>query len=107
MSHDFRAPIPDPGSGLELVIARAVTDAAFRRQLLADPRTAIRDAFGAEMPTHFRLQFIERPAAVDLLVVLPDLVGGEPDGELVENDLDHVSGGALWSWLVHVPPPPG
>ena len=72
---------PSPGwdanqdlSGLELILARAATDRAFRAELLAAPHLAIASAFGIELPATFRLKFIEKEPSVDVMVVLPDLI---------------------------------
>jgi hypothetical protein len=67
-------------------------DRAFRQQLLADPRRALRDELGLTIPDHFRIKFIERGPDLDALVVLPDLKAD--DEELSENELEAVSGGA-------------
>ena len=82
-------------SGLDLVIERACLDRAFRQRLLAEPKAAIKAIFGVDLPDQFTLRFIERSADVDLLIVLPDLVGGE----LEDQDLRRVFGGAAGSWL--------
>jgi hypothetical protein len=44
------------------------------------------------MPEDFRIQFIEKTAGLDALVVLPDPTSG--DGDLSDRDLDTVHGGA-------------
>jgi hypothetical protein len=85
----------DQRSGLDFVVERSALDRDFRLRLLADPKAAIRDAFGVELPQDFRLRFIERDRDVDLLIVLPDVV----DDDVVEgDDLRGVSGAAS-SWL--------
>jgi hypothetical protein len=83
-------------SGLDLVMARAATDRDFRRRLLADPRRAIRDAFGVEPPPGLKLRFIEKDSDVDLLLVLPNPIDS---GELTSDDLGAVTGGVSWAWL--------
>ena len=95
---------------LDVVIERAETDPAFRARLLAEPHRAIHDAFGVRIPEDFRLRFVERPADVDALVVLPDLRSPRqaPD-ELSEHDLESVTGGAHahnahLAWKGTVPP---
>lgn len=76
---------------LERVIALATTDMAFRARLLEDPSAAVRDQFGVHVPSAFRVKFIEKPAGLDALIVLPDPVC--QDGELDDDDLDLVAGG--------------
>ena len=87
---------------LDQVLARAASDTAFRAELLEHPRQAIRREFGIEIPSTFRMKFIERGPDVDALIVLPDVRAG---GELGDDALEFVSGGAgdpdaytyLWS----------
>lgn len=83
-------------SGLELVMSRAATDSRFRRQLLIDPRAAILDAFGVEVPRGLRLRFVEKDRDVDLMLVLPDPI--DPGAALDDHDLDPVTGGTAWPW---------
>lgn len=78
-------------SGLAAVTLRAAFDRAFRSALLDDPRSAVREAFGMELPPTLRLRFVEKPGDVDLLVVLPDLVGEAP---LSPAELERIAGGA-------------
>ena len=81
---------------------RAALDRGFRARLLSDPRDAIRE-LGFELPANFRLRFIEKDHDLDLLVVLPDLLGGEPLGP---DELDAVRGGANrlpWTMDIRIP----
>ena len=71
------------------VLARSATDAAFRTRLLADPREALAEALGREVPATFDIAFVENAAGAT--VVLPDFV--DPDAELSEDDLEAVAGG--------------
>ncbi|MBH5319999.1 NHLP leader peptide family RiPP precursor [Paenibacillus sp. GSMTC-2017] len=41
------------------IIEKAWADASFKEQLIADPKSAIRDAFGIEIPAHFNVQVLE------------------------------------------------
>jgi hypothetical protein len=84
-------------SGLELVMTRAATDPVFRRRLLADPYTVIRETFGVEVPPGLKLRFIEKDPDVELMLVLPDLIDG--DDPLDERLIDAVGGGVGWPWL--------
>jgi hypothetical protein len=77
---------------LDAVLAKAATDRPFRDQLLSDPRTAIEREFGLSVPNSFRMKFIERGRDVDALVVLPDFQTA--DGELSEDELETIAGGA-------------
>lgn len=76
---------------LQRVLALSVTDTAFRTRLLADPEAAILDAFSVRVPGGVRVCFVEKPAELDALIVLPD--AARPGGELDDDDLDLVAGG--------------
>jgi hypothetical protein len=84
------APAKKTDDLLREVVARATEDREFRARLLADPAAAIRNAFGVILPYNYRIRFMERPANVDELVVLPPLAG---HSELDEDDLEQVAGG--------------
>lgn len=74
---------------LREVVARATEDREFRARLLADPASAIRHTFGVILPYNYRIRFMERPASLDELVVLPPLGNSELD----EDELEQVAGG--------------
>jgi hypothetical protein len=76
---------------LNSILERSAHDFHFRQQLLTQPSTAIRNAFGVQIPDGYRIKFIERDANLDSLVVLPSMK--LPDGELSEDDLESVAGG--------------
>ncbi|HEX5725393.1 MAG TPA: NHLP leader peptide family RiPP precursor [Longimicrobiaceae bacterium] len=82
---------PSQDDLLQDVIARATTDLVFRKRLLNNPETAIYDAFGVKLPGGQKIKFIEKPAGVDILIVLPDV--NVPGQELDDEDLDAVAGG--------------
>jgi hypothetical protein len=77
---------------LQEVTALAATDLAFRKRLLSNPEAAIFDVFGVQLPASGpRVRFIEKPAGIDVLIVLPDVQrSGE---ELDDEDLDAAAGG--------------
>jgi hypothetical protein len=83
---------PQEQRALEVVLQKATTDLAFREQLLTNPRRAIQEAYGVRIPASFRIKFIERDPDVDALVVLPDYQ--DPSGQLSDDTLDAVAGGA-------------
>jgi hypothetical protein len=78
------------GQLLQQVIDRAATDPDFRTRLLELPNAAIFDTFGVAIPAAIRVRFVEKPADVDVLVVLPD---PHAQDELDDGDLDAVAGG--------------
>ena len=75
---------------LNAILARSATDPAFRQKLLADPRAAIAEATGRELPASYTVRFVENTA--DATVVLPDPVN--PNAELSDGELETVAGGA-------------
>ena len=90
-------PSPTESTALHDAVLRATTDMVFRSRLLTDPGAAIYDAFGVRLPASHRVRFMEKPADVDTLIVLPDLDMGV---ELDDDDLDAAAGGE------ELPPPP-
>lgn len=73
----------------EALMARSATDREFRNRLLSDPRGAVKDFTGQEMPEGMEIVFVENKATAT--VVLPDVTGGE----LSDADLESASGGFL------------
>lgn len=76
---------------LQEVLARASTDLVFRKRLLGSPDAAVYEAFGVRLPVDQRIRFMEKPAGVDQLIVLPEV--HVPGQELDDDDLDAVAGG--------------
>src|SRR3954468_3148693 len=70
--------------------ARAATDAGFRARLVSDAHAAAAEA-GVELAPSIKVRFVEKPAELDHLVVLPELSAAP--GELTEADLEAVAGG--------------
>jgi hypothetical protein len=71
------------------ILQRSQRDAPFRKLCLENPGGAVKQVAGEELPSGFRLRFIDNDRA-DLTVVLPDPVSGQ---ELSDGDLGNVSGG--------------
>ena len=74
---------------IQSMLRRSASDWDFRQALLADPRAAIAEATGTEVPESVSLVFVENKA--DATLVLPDYV--DPNAELSEEDLEAVAGG--------------
>ena len=70
--------------------ARAAVDPGFRKRLLDAPHEAIAEVTGAAPPRDLGIQFIEKPAGVEVLVLLPDRLQQE---ELTPEELERVAGG--------------
>ena len=71
------------------LIARVSDDDAFRARLLADPKEAIREAAGIDIPEDFNIQVHEENSMTAHLV-LP------PSGRLTQEELAAVAGGFGW-----------
>ena len=70
------------------LIDMAEEDGAFRERLLADPRTAIRDALEFELPADFNV-VVHEDGVRTANLVLP------PSAELTDAQLDQVTGGVI------------
>jgi hypothetical protein len=95
---------PTPQQKLvDATLHRASLDAAFRRDLLADPARAIHDVFGVQLPAGIRIRFLDRDPAWDAEYLLPPLRQGED--ELSEKELEAVAGGQdAYAWDHGGPP---
>lgn len=80
---------------MQAILARAATDLSFRETLVSDPRAAITEHTGREVPEDFDMRFVENEA--DATIVLPDY--RDPEAELDEEQLETVAGG-LFPFLV-------
>jgi len=69
------------------VILRARADPAFKQQLLADPKAAIRAAYGVDMPQEVELQVLQETPSKFYLVLPFELE------ELTDEQLAAVAGG--------------
>jgi len=67
----------------------AVTDPAFRKELIASPKAAIEKIYGKELPEGFKVKILENDPAYAATFVLPDFIGEV----LEDDDLDNVAGG--------------
>jgi hypothetical protein len=70
------------------VITRAGTDPAFRAELLADPRAAVKKTYGVDLPPSIELRVVEETPSVFYLV-LP-----LKSAELTDEQLAAVAGGS-------------
>ncbi len=78
------------------LLSRSATDRGFRQKLLTEPRAAIAEYTGRDVPDSFDVVFVENTAAAT--IVLPDPV--DPEAELSEAELETVAGGTeTLEWL--------
>lgn len=76
----------------DAIIDLAQRNPVFRKALLEQPKLAVYEHFGVQIPETFRIRFIERDPALDALIVLPPLTYSDTD-ELTDQSLDAVAGG--------------
>jgi len=67
----------------------ALTDEAFRKELIADPKAAIEKISGKALPEGFKINIVESDPAYSATFVLPDFVGNA----IEDDDLENVAGG--------------
>jgi hypothetical protein len=70
------------------VVGRAWSDEAFKRRLLAEPVTALRER-GMEVPAGMEVRVVENTSTVTHLVLPPR----PAEGELSEEQLERAAGG--------------
>ena len=75
----------------EHLVDKATTDEAFRAQLIADPKAAIKEELGLALPPEFTVKVHEEQADTSHVVLPPPAVLGE-------EDLERAAGGARYLW---------
>ncbi|MBO4267415.1 MAG: NHLP leader peptide family RiPP precursor [Lachnospiraceae bacterium] len=71
------------------LMQKAVTDEAFRKELVADPNAAISKATGKSIPADYRIRIIEDDPSYQSTFLLPPFAGED----LSEDDLKSIAGG--------------
>jgi len=69
---------------------KAAFDEEFRKKLLSDPKAAVKELTGKEIPENLKIQVIEQDPEAQVTLVIPPYKGDELD----EGDLEKVAGGA-------------
>ena len=80
------------GEMRERLIEKAIADETFRARLLADPKNAVQDELGVQVPDGFTIEVHEEAADTSHLV-LP------PSTQLDEAELNQAAGGAGLFWI--------
>jgi hypothetical protein len=86
--------MPTNSALMERVIERAGEDAAFRSQLLANPKAAVESELGISIPDDLNVKVVEEMAN-EFYIVLPPK---EQSGELSDAQLAGVAGGDSSTW---------
>ena len=73
----------------EAIVKKAISDAAFKKALLANPKAALEKELGVALPKDLKVEVVEETAST-LFLVLPDVVDA---GAMSEKDLEAVAGG--------------
>ena len=79
----------------QLISDRLATDPSFADALVADPRAAISELFGVELPAGLVID-VHKESLAHLHIVIPFM---NTTGEIADDDLDLVAGGGtphLW-----------
>lgn len=80
------------------ILARSATDPAFREKLLSEPKAAIEEHTGNEVPEDVEISFIENQG--DATLVLPEY--NDPEAELEDDELEAVAGGVSVNGVIGV-----
>jgi hypothetical protein len=68
---------------------KATTDEDFRKLILTDPKSAIKQVTGKDVPEGFKIKVIESDPAYHMTFVLPRMLSTD----LSDEELDRVAGG--------------
>jgi hypothetical protein len=75
------------------LIQRSLEDEEFRRRLLDDPKGAVEQELGTQLPQEIKIRVVEEsPDTIYLVLPRSSPLGGQ-GGELSDRELDAVAGG--------------
>jgi hypothetical protein len=74
------------------LIERSLQDDAFRQRLLEDPRAAVEEELGIQLPAEVQIRVVEETADT-IYLALPNASPAGEGGELSDRELDAVAGG--------------
>jgi hypothetical protein len=73
------------------LIEKSLQDDAFRQRLLEDPKAAVEEELGTQLPEDVRVQAVEETADT-IYLVLPSASATGEGGELSDRELEAVAG---------------
>lgn len=87
----------DPREAHRSIVRRSMEDGSFRQELLRNPKSALEQHLGRQLPENVEVRAVEdTPERVHLVVPSKSLT--ERYGELSDEDLDVVAGGNVGSY---------
>jgi hypothetical protein len=82
------------------LIEKSIEDDAFRRRLLEDPKWAVEQELGTQLPEEVRVVALEETQDTIYLVLPGTPTAGAEGGELSDQELEKVAGG-VEGWIVY------
>ena len=80
------------------IVDKAAEDADFRALLLSDPKSAVEQELGLDIPSGFNVEVHEEGSGTAHLVLPPPSSLGEAELQaLAGGDIDDASGKSMWS----------
>jgi Nitrile hydratase, alpha chain len=74
------------------LVERSLQDDAFRQRLLEDPRAAVEEELGIQLPAEVQIRVVEETADT-IYLALPSASPAGEGGELSDQELEAVAGG--------------
>jgi hypothetical protein len=74
------------------LVERSLQDDAFRQRLLADPKAAVEEELGIQLPAEVQIRVVEETADT-IYLALPSASPAGEGGELSDQELEAVAGG--------------
>ena len=84
------------------IVRKALTDAAFKKELKNDPRATISKLLGIQLPADIKISVLEESVDHFYVVLPPPLP--PPSGELRDEDLEAIAAGASKKPTYEPPP---
>ena len=75
------------------LVQRSLQDESFRQMLLDDPKAAVEQELGTQLPEGVEVRVVEESAQT-IYLVLPSATAVGEGGEISDRDLEAVAGGA-------------